>query len=95
MAEFEQSGLSADRFCAKRSLALRSLRWWRWHLRAAPSAAKLRNADLRLIPVDIVEHTPGVAAAVTIIVDRVELRVDVGADVNYVVALVAALRARC
>ena len=54
VAEFEASGDSLERFCAKRRVRVATLKWWRWRLRAAERvSAQLPERGVRLLAVDI------------------------------------------
>jgi hypothetical protein len=94
--ELEASGASVQRFCAKRRIRVASLKWWRWRLRSDRSSAALARPGVRLLPVDVIDVAP-LARPTTLVVaiSGSELRVEVGTDVEYVGALVSALRSRC
>lgn len=95
--EFAHTGQSVARFCAKRGLGVATFRWWRTQLRDQPGDMQAQSL-VRLLPVDLVEPSGGGGAAaggVIVMVAGVEIHVEVGADVAYVAALVAELRARC
>jgi hypothetical protein len=94
IAAFEQSGLTAAKFCASRGLKPETLKWWRWRQR---SRATERARDVRLVPVDLIDSTMAVAAPppVVIAVAGVSVRVEIGTDTTYVAALVAELGRRC
>lgn len=74
----------------------KTLSWWRWHLRRVQKSEPLPMP--RILPV----HLPKGEAVVgrspfrfEVRVGRVRIRADAGTDVEYVAALVVALRARC
>jgi hypothetical protein len=93
--ELETSGNSVQRFCAKHRLRIASLKWWKWRLRSEPRSAALAKHGTRLLPVDVVDVAPIRATSIAVVVSDAEVRVEVGTDVEYVAALVSALRARC
>ena len=98
IAAFEQSGERLDRFCAQRRIPPATLRWWRWHLRdARPAPSRKAPEEVRLVPVEVVGLSAGMpgARSVVITVSNVDVRVEVGTDIAYVVALVGEIRARC
>src|SRR5437660_8686331 len=71
----------------------KTLSWWRWQLQRGQRAKPASSP--KLLPV----HVPSGEAVVRrsrfeVQVGRVRLRAEAGTDVEYVVALVAALRAR-
>jgi hypothetical protein len=86
VAAFEGAKVPLERFCAVRGIAPSTLRWWRWRLR--------REEGIRLLPVEVVGDVAAERGAEPLVVafSDVELRVHVGADVDYVAALVARLR---
>lgn len=95
--ELEGSGEPLESFCRRRSIRRSTLYWWKWKLgsserRSAPGTA------IRLLPVAVSAAggaAPRGADVVVIDVADVQVRVAIGTDVDYVRALVAALRARC
>lgn len=87
-----------------RRLAVRSgtLSWWRWYLRserAEPAAGRQRRKLVEKTEFLPVVVSPPVlaerAGAVEIDAGNARVRVEVGVDVNYVAALVRALRTTC
>jgi hypothetical protein len=98
VATFERSKQSVEQFCAARQLAPATLRWWRWQLRETGARASRGRDVVRLVSVDVVgarAETEAASARIEISVSGTEIRFGVGADVDYVAALVASLRARC
>lgn len=76
-----------------RRLGVRSgtLQWWNWKLR---NEQKAEPAEF--LPVVVSPHpVPPMAASLELETNGVRLRVEVGTDVQYVAALVNALRATC
>ena len=73
-----------------------TLSWWLWRLGRArpaqPKRPKQRSASVTFLPVVAAESVP-TQRSIEIDVAGTRLRVEVGVDVSYVVALVGALRA--
>ena len=89
VAAFENANQPVAQFCAKRGVRPKTFAWWRWQLReTAPPGSN----GVKLLRVDVVENATASSPKMTIAIDDVELRVDVGADVDYIGALVARLR---
>lgn len=87
---FESSGQTHEAFCARHKLIVGTFRTWLYRLRAAAPA------EIALLPVEVT--TPPVApepATIVIDVAGIEIRIPIGADLQYVAGLVAELRARC
>lgn len=96
IAELEESGLSVARFSARRGLEPRTVQWWRWKLRRCESKAARSSDSVRLVPVDVIgSASADRGAPIEIVVGAFSLRVAVGTELEYVTALVAALRGRC
>lgn len=93
VAAFEKTSQRLEQFCARRGIAPATLRWWRWQLRHTAEPSR-HDGGVRLLSVDVVEESAGgrATARVVIALSDVEVRVDVGADVDYVATLVARLR---
>jgi hypothetical protein len=89
IAAFEKTKQPVERFCAKRGIRPKTFAWWRWQLR--DTAPRSRSNDVKLLAVDVVAGTARDARVVIAVADY-EVRIDVGADVDYVAALVARLR---
>jgi transposase-like protein len=68
----------------------RTLQWWSWKLRQEPAGTTA------FLPVVATEH-PVVTSTMPLELEAngVRIRVEIGADVRYVAALVAALRGTC
>jgi hypothetical protein len=88
---FEQTNQQASRFCANRGIRAKTFAWWRWRLRDTSARPRSRD-EVKLLPVAVVERERGSDTRVVLSVADVEIRFDLGADVNYVAALVARLR---
>lgn len=67
------------------------MQWWSWKLRGEP-----RTGRAEFLPVVVAEGAPAVSTtALDLEANGVRLRVEVGTDVQYVAALVSAIRAAC
>jgi len=88
---FEQTNQPVNRFCATRGIRAKTFAWWRWRLRDTSPRSRSRD-EVKLLPVSLVEREAGSETRVVLSVADVEIRFDVGADVDYVAALVARLR---
>jgi len=93
IAAFENTDQPAVRFCGRRGISPRTFAWWRWQLRHTAPPSR-RDDDVKLLSVDVVAagDAVGPTSRVVIAIAEVEVRVDVGVDVDYVAALVARLR---
>jgi hypothetical protein len=90
---FERSGMPHEAFCSTRGLNVGTFRAWLYRLRREVS---LPSPSVALLPVEVTPATMlTVAPEVVITISGFEVRVPVGADVGYVVGLVAELRSRC
>ena len=70
----------------------KTLSWWRWQLR--------RQAATKAVPTLLPVHVPTGEVVVgrgqlEVQIGRVRVRADAGTDVEYIAALMAAVRARC
>jgi hypothetical protein len=97
LAEVDR-GESQDVVARRHQVRPRTLQWWCWRLRREASGAKERVP--RLVPVVVRQGlaTPIVeraSAEVAVLVADVRVHFQVGADIGYVTALVAALRRSC
>lgn len=71
-----------------------TLSWWRWRLRREePAPRRRRRAEF--LPVVVAEPAVVAPCAVEVEASGVRLRVEIGTDVRYVAALVAAIRTTC
>jgi transposase-like protein len=70
-----------------------TLSWWRWNLRREGRTP--RPARTAFLPVVIAEPTLPAPAVVQLEASGVRVHVEVGTDVLYVAALVAAIRTTC
>jgi transposase-like protein len=87
-------GRSITQVARRHRVRPKTLSWWRWQLQRVHRAKAAHSP--KLLPV----HVPSGEAVVgrsrfEVQVGRVRLRAEAGTDVEYVAALVAALRARC
>jgi transposase len=82
VGRWEASGLSAAAFGARERLAVKSLVWWRWKLRASPSVPPASPLDF--LPVRVVRTTtarPSTAEPLEIVLPNGRVvRVPVGFD---------------
>ena len=90
---FERASEPVQQFCARRGIYPKTFAWWRWQLRNE-EAGPGRIHGVKLLSVDVVgaDALSSKAAGLLIAVSGVEVRVEVGADVEYVAALVTRLR---
>jgi transposase-like protein len=69
----------------------RTLQWWSWKLRREPDAE-----PAEFLPVVVGDQMPPVStSALELEANGVRIRVEPGTDVQYVAALVVAIRAAC
>jgi len=71
-----------------------TLSWWRWKLRQEGRTPR-RTRGAAFLPVVIAEPTLPAPVVVQLEANGVRLHVEVGTDVRYVAALVAAIRTTC
>ncbi len=72
-------------------VSARTLQWWSWKLRRESI-----EEPAGFLPVVLAERAPVVpTAALELETNGVRIRVELGTDVQYVAALVAAIRAAC
>ena len=86
VAAFEQTNQQASRFCASRGIRAKTFAWWRWRLRETSPGRRSRD-DVELLPVAVVERDARPDARVLLSVADLEIRFDLGADVDYVARL--------
>jgi hypothetical protein len=97
LAKFEASGESVAKFCARKQIRPRTFAWWRWQLRDERHET-VAHENVRLVAVDVlspVVDSRAAEATVRIALAGLDLHVAVGTNVEYVGALVGALRSRC
>ena len=94
MAEVERRG-SVAAVAKRHGVRERTLSWWRWNLRHEKRPRERRSKP-RLLPV-VVSAVPSDAssAMLEVRVGDVVLRLGVGTDVQYVAAVVNAVRPTC
>jgi len=89
-----RQGATAGDVARRLGVRPRTLAWWCWRLGREPKLRRTRRAEF--LPVVVRDRvTPVSAAPVEIEMSGARIRVDVGTDVQYVAALVNALRASC
>ena len=86
---------SVARFCRRHRVRASTLKWWRWRLRSERRPAALTKPTTRLLAVDVIDVAPLRPTTLVIAASGMEVRVEVGTDIEYVGALVSALRSRC
>jgi transposase-like protein len=91
VAAFEETDQTVARFCARRGIHPKTFAWWRWQLRDT-SRPRRSDSGVRLLPVDVVDGRGARDGCVVVAMPELEVRFDVGADVDYVAALVSRLR---
>ena len=95
LREFEASGESMGRFCARRGLPLRTFEWWRWRLRRERREGAVRlvavNVRASSAPMKVAER----ASPIRLCIGELEMGVEVGTDVSNIAALIEGLRSRC
>lgn len=97
LAKFEASGRSVTTFCARHGIRPRTFAWWRWQLRDERQPAPAQR-NVRLVAVDVAPKRAEPCAderAIRVAFADLDVHVSVGTDVEYVGALVGALRSRC
>jgi len=88
-------GESLARVARRHRVRPKTLSWWRWQLR------RVQKGETPPVPRILPVHLPKGSEAIVgrsrfeVRVGRVRIRADAGTDVEYVAALVVALRARC
>lgn len=94
MLVYERANQSAPVFCAKHGVRLTTFRWWRSQLRR--DAGRGRAIEpVRMLSVEVTKALRQVEEPVVVSFGGLEVRVHLGADVEYVAELVAKLRSRC
>jgi len=91
-AEVDRGGAIAE-VARRHRVRPKTLSWWRWQLRRGE---KIEPPSPKLLPV----HVPNGEAIIgrsrfEVQLGRVRIRAEEGIDIEYVAALIAALRARC
>ena len=92
LARWKRSGLTAEEFAELEGVRAGTLRWWSSQLRHGTRA---KHGSSALIPLEIALPSDAVrttAGTIEIVVGEAVVRCDIGADIEYVVALVVALR---
>lgn len=93
--KLDESTDSVAGFCTKHRVRASTLKWWRWRLRSERRTAALTKPTTRLLAVDVIDVAPLRPKTLVIAASGMEVSVEVGTDVEYVGALVLALRSRC
>lgn len=92
VSRWKRSGLSAREFASAEGVSERTLRWWSSALRRGTRAERGSIEATVIAPIEIEMPSARSAKHVEIAIDGAVLRVEVGADVEYVGALVQRLR---
>jgi hypothetical protein len=88
-----RQGAKANDVARRLGVRPRTLAWWCWQLGRKKTTRRARRA--KFLPVVISGEQPIVSTRLELDAHGVRIRVDVGADVQYVAALVNALRTSC
>jgi transposase-like protein len=93
--EVERGG-SVGEVARRLEVRPRTLSWWRWNLGRKKSTVK-RERGAEFLPVVLADSRAlrGAAAPIEIDAGGVMVRVEPGTDVEYIAALVFAIRAGC
>jgi hypothetical protein len=94
MLAYERSNQSVRAFCMTRGLALATFRWWRSQLRR-DGGSSTAIEPVRMLAVEAMGPRRQVEGPVVVAFAGLEVRVQLGADVDYIAGLVAALRPQC
>ncbi len=89
---WRRSGFSAAEFARSENLSDNTLRWWAYELRRREQHADV--APEKLVPLEVVttsDASTSARAVVEITLGDVQLAVAIGADVDYVAALIGRL----
>ena len=95
ISDLERSGLSQRQFAEQRGVSLQGLRSWLYRVR------RERSPEMRLLPVRMSAgpgrppSVPAVGHRIEVTIGNAVLRIAEGTAVEYVVALVRALRDGC
>jgi transposase-like protein len=94
VARWKRSGLTASEFAAREGVSARTLSWWTSTLRRGTRAARgSGEGAVAPIEIELPRARSGGDAYLEIAVGGAVIRVEVGADVDYVAALVRRLEA--
>lgn len=94
VARWKRGGLTAAEFAEEEGVSERTLRWWSSTLRRGTRAERGSVETIALAPIEIeVPRRAATSARVEIEVGGAVVRVEVGADVEYVCELVRRLGA--
>jgi transposase-like protein len=97
VAELAESGESVESFCRRQGVGRSTLTWWKWRL-GASAGRPVTGGAIRLLPVAVSSGESGATRAsrgIAIEVGEARVHIEVGADVEYVGALVERLRRGC
>lgn len=91
VSRWKSSGLTAREFAAREDLSPGTLMWWSSRLRRGTRAER-GSVESAIAPIEIAVPRGTRTSHVEIAIEGTVLRVEVGADVEYVAALVKQLR---
>jgi transposase-like protein len=94
VGEVERGGVLPTKVAKRHGVPVGTLRSWIYRLKREGHVAVAGPADVRLLPVEVVPSAPRSQAIEVRIFGGDVLAFEVGTDVDYVAALVVALRSR-
>lgn len=92
VSRWKSSGLTAREFAAREDLSAGTLMWWSSRLRRGTRAERGLDESVAIAPIEIDVPRGARSSHVEVAIEGAVLRVEVGADVEYVAALVKQLR---
>lgn len=93
VARWKRSGLSAKEFAAREGVSARTLSWWSSAMRRGTRAER-GMPETAMTPIEIALPTRAATQHAEIAVAGAVVRVEIGADLDYVCELVRRLAAR-
>jgi hypothetical protein len=94
VARWRRSGVSAAQFAEGEDLSVTTLRWWSSVLgrdtRAGHGTTAIEPIEIAVVP----SAPKGMASSVEVAIGEAVVRCEIGADVEYIAALVRALGRR-
>ena len=94
VGEVERSGAPHSEVAARHGVRVGTLRYWVYRLRREGHTVAAVPSEVRLLPVEVVPSAPASPPIEVRVFGGDVLAFEVGTDVAYVAALVAALRCR-
>lgn len=92
VSRWKSSGLTAREFAAREGLSAGTLLWWSSRLRRGTRAERGSVTSGAIAPIEIALARGARTSHVEVAIEGAVLRVEVGADVEYVATLVKHLR---